>query len=72
VNYTLFCEDTDRATIRRVDETHRMRYWFPFEINASLKARGFEPLGDYAWLSSDAPGSKTWAAYSVARKSAAS
>lgn len=72
VNYTLFCEDTDRGTIRRVDETHRMRYWFPFEINVSLKACGYEPLGDYAWLSGDAPGSKTWAAYSLARKSAPS
>nr|WP_249145519.1 class I SAM-dependent methyltransferase [Bradyrhizobium diazoefficiens] len=71
VNYTLFCEDTSRSTIRRVDETHRMRYWFPFEINASLEASGFAPLGDYAWLSADLPNSRTWAAYSVARKSSA-
>jgi SAM-dependent methyltransferase len=69
VNYTLFCEDTDRSTIRRVDETHRMRYWFPFEIEASLKACGFQPAGNYAWLSNAAPNSATWAAYSIARKS---
>ncbi|MDN5006353.1 class I SAM-dependent DNA methyltransferase [Bradyrhizobium sp. GCM10027634] len=68
VNYTLFCEDTDRSIIRRVDETHRMRYWFPFEIEASLRASGFEPDGNYAWLSEGAPNSKTWAAYSVAKK----
>jgi len=68
VNYTLFCENIDRATILRVDETHRMRYWFPFEIEASLQASGFQPDGSYAWLSQAAPNSKTWAAYSIARK----
>ncbi len=68
VNYTLFCEDSVRSTIKRVDEVHRLRYWFPFEIEASLRATGFEPLGHYAWLSNEPPHSKTWAAYSVARK----
>jgi SAM-dependent methyltransferase len=71
VNYTVFCEDMDQATIQRIDEVHRMRYWFPFEIEASLAACGFRPAGHYAWLSSDAPSSKVWAAYSIARKSAA-
>lgn len=70
VNYTLFCEDMDRSTIRRVDETHRMRYWFPFEIEAALRASGLQPEGTSAWLSDDPPDSRTWAAYSIARKSA--
>lgn len=70
VNYTLFCEDTDRATIRRVDESHFMRYWFPFEIGASLKITGFDPIGNYAWLSDASPDSRTWAAYCIARKAA--
>jgi SAM-dependent methyltransferase len=69
VNYTLFCEDLEQATIRRVEETHRMRYWFPFEIDAALRACGFQPAGHAAWLSDDPPSSKTWAAYSIARKS---
>ena len=68
VNYTLFCEDTERSTIRRIDETHRMRYWFPFEIDAVLSACQFQPVGSYAWLS-DAPSNSTaWTAYSIARK----
>jgi SAM-dependent methyltransferase len=72
VNYTLFCEDMDRSTIRRVDETHRMRYWFPFEIEASLRAGGFLPESTFAWPSKDEPpNSQTWAAYTVARKNAA-
>jgi SAM-dependent methyltransferase len=70
VNYTLFCEDTERSTIRRVDETHRMRYWFPFEVEASLKNSGFEPAGHHAWLSGAAPNTTDWAAYSIARKAA--
>jgi SAM-dependent methyltransferase len=70
VNYTLFCEDASQSLICRVDETHRMRYWFPFEIDSSLRSCGFEPVGSYAWLSEAPPNSKTWAAYSVARKSA--
>ncbi|WP_431204230.1 class I SAM-dependent DNA methyltransferase [Bradyrhizobium betae] len=70
VNYTLFCEDTDRSTIRRVDETHRMRYWFPFEVEAALTICGFEPAGSHAWLSDTAPNTRDWAAYSIARKAA--
>lgn len=68
VNYTLFCEDTDRGTIRRVDEAHHMRYWFPFEIDAVLEANGFESATHAAWLTQDAPHSKSWAAYTIARK----
>jgi hypothetical protein len=68
VNYTLFCEDKNTPRIQRVDESHRMRYWFPFEIAASLKATGFEPVGHYAWPSTELPNASTWAAYSVARK----
>ncbi len=70
VNYTLFCEDTERSTIRRVDEIHRMRYWFPFEVEASLRNSGFAPEGSHAWLSGAAPNTKDWAAYSIARKAA--
>jgi SAM-dependent methyltransferase len=68
VNYTLFCEDTASSTIKRVDETHRLHYWFPFEIEASLRTAGFDPIGHYAWLSDEPAHSKNWAAYSVARK----
>lgn len=70
VNYTLFCEDMDRSTIRRVDETHRMRYWFPFEIEAVLSRCGFEPAASHAWPSDAAPNVKDWGAYTVARKAA--
>ncbi|MFL5238547.1 MAG: class I SAM-dependent DNA methyltransferase [Rhizomicrobium sp.] len=68
VNYTMFCEDTARSSIRRVDEIHQLRYWFPFEIEVLLSATGFEPIGHYAWLSTNPPDSRNWAAYSVARK----
>jgi SAM-dependent methyltransferase len=68
VNYTLFCEDMARSSIQRLDEAHHLRYWFPFEIEASLHATGFDPVGQYAWLSTGPPVSRTWAAYSVARK----
>ncbi|MCP3371001.1 class I SAM-dependent DNA methyltransferase [Bradyrhizobium cajani] len=70
VNYTLFCEDMDRSTIRRVDETHHMRYWFPFEVEAILRRCGFEPTGSHAWLSDAAPNVKDWGAYTIARKAA--
>jgi SAM-dependent methyltransferase len=68
VNYTLFCENTTNSTIKRIDEVHHLRYWFPFEIEASLHAARFDPVGHYAWLSTDSPVSSNWAAYSVARK----
>lgn len=69
VNYTLFCEDMDHGTIRRVDEAHHMRYWFPFEVDTALNASGFQPATHATWLTQDAPSSKSWAAYAVARKS---
>ncbi|AMA59315.1 class I SAM-dependent DNA methyltransferase [Bradyrhizobium sp. CCGE-LA001] len=69
VNYTLFCEDMERATIRRIDEAHHLRYWFPFEINAVLIASGFQPATHAAWLTQDTPHTKSWAAYAIARKS---
>ena len=68
VNFTLFCEDRRGPSIERVDESHHMRYWFPFEIAASLKATGFEPVGHYAWPSTELPNLSTWGAYSIARK----
>lgn len=69
VNYTLFCEHTALSTIKRVDEVHHLHYWFPFEIESSLRATGFNPVGQYAWLSNQPPVARTWAAYAVARKS---
>jgi SAM-dependent methyltransferase len=68
VNYTLFCEEKNGPSIHRVDESHRMRYWFPFEIAASLKSTGFDLIGHFAWPSTEPPNSSTWAAYTVARK----
>jgi SAM-dependent methyltransferase len=68
VKYTLFCENAALSSINRVDEIHQLRYWFPFEIEASLRATGFDPIGHYAWLSTEPPTSRTWGAYSVARK----
>lgn len=68
VNYTLFCEDADRLSIQRVDETHILRYWFPFEIESSLRKTGFNRIDHYAWMTTEAPRSQAWAAYSVARK----
>jgi SAM-dependent methyltransferase len=68
VNYTLFCEDKTQPAIHRIDEQHRLRYWFPFEIESLLANAGFETLGHYAWPSSEPPNSREWSAYSVARK----
>ena len=69
VNYTLFCEDIAQSTIHRIDEAHHLRYWFPFEIEALLSETGFEPIGQYAWLSTTRPpNSQDWAAYAVGRK----
>jgi SAM-dependent methyltransferase len=68
VNFTLFCEDTSRPEIHRIDETHHLRYWFPFEIDQLLREATLAPVGHYAWMSAEPPNSQTWAGYSVARK----
>ena len=68
VNYTLFCENLAQHAIKRVDEVHYLRYWFPFEIDTFLHSVGFETVGHFAWMSESNPVSETWAAYAVARK----
>ena len=68
VNYTLFCEDTRTSAIRRIEEAHQLRYWFPFEIEPLLRNAGFEVLGNYGWLTNEPPTSSVWAAYCVAKK----
>ncbi|HSQ03704.1 MAG TPA: class I SAM-dependent methyltransferase, partial [Burkholderiales bacterium] len=68
VNYTLFCEDKTQPAIHRIDEQHRLRYWFPFEIDSLLANAGFDSLGHYSWPSNEPPNSREWSAYSVARK----
>lgn len=68
VNYTLFCEDTAQSKIDRVEETHHLRYWFPFEIESLLHETGFKAMGHYAWLTTEPPTAKSWAAYSIASK----
>ncbi len=67
VNYTLFCETRSTGAIHRVEEAHRVRYFTPEEIAPILVAEGFESLGHFAWMSSEAPGRDSWAAYVVAR-----
>jgi SAM-dependent methyltransferase len=67
VNYTLFCEDKSKREIHRIDESHHMRYWFPFEIEAALKSAGLSAVGHYAWMTTDAPTSQNWSAYTVAK-----
>jgi SAM-dependent methyltransferase len=67
VNYTLFCEDKSKVEIHRIDESHHMRYWFPFEIEVALKSVGLGAVGHFAWMSTDAPDSQNWGAYTVAK-----
>jgi SAM-dependent methyltransferase len=70
VNYTLFCEDQNTSEILRVDESHHMRYWFPFEIEAALESAGLDAVGHFAWMSTDAPTLQNWSAYTVAKRAA--
>jgi len=70
VNYTLFCEDQNKSEILRVDESHHMRYWFPFEIEAALRSAGLDVVGHFAWMSTEAPTSQNWSAYTVAKRTA--
>ena len=51
-------------------EVHRMRYWFPAEIESALRAAGFPIVRAREWRTGRPLGAGTWSACYVARAGA--
>lgn len=66
VQYTLFVEDKERDGIRRITETHSMRYFFELELREFLTEAGFRPESCYRWLTHEEPSLDCWSAVMTA------
>lgn len=68
VNYTIFAEDRLNGQIEKLEETHRMRYFFLAELDDELSRAGFARLVAEEWLSGATPSKETWGVTIVARR----
>ena len=64
VHYTVFIEEKGTENIRRVEETHRMRYLSLPEL-ARLRGGAFAERAALGWMSGDAPDARSWSALQV-------
>jgi SAM-dependent methyltransferase len=68
VNYTIFSENRFNGQVEKLEETHRMRYFFLAELDEELNRVGFARLVAEEWLSGTTPSKETWGVTLVARK----
>lgn len=68
VNYTVFAQDHEDGRIEKLEETHRMRYFFLSELDSFLKNSGFTRLVAEEWLTGAPPSKETWGVTIVAKK----
>ena len=71
VKYRVSIENKRDATVRNINETHRMRYLFVPEVLLLLKLSGFVLLAAEEWLTGKELGFDAWNAVFVCRKTAA-
>lgn len=64
VNYTVTIEDRATGQTRHVQETHCMRYLFLPEL-AELRGPAFRDRATHAWMSGDAPDTRSWSGFQV-------
>jgi SAM-dependent methyltransferase len=69
VNYTVFLEDVEDGSIKRITESHRMRYLFLPEIRKMFKDAGMELIALGEWLTNKNLGADTFGGYFIGRKS---
>lgn len=68
VNYTIFAQDLRNGCIEKLQETHRMRYFFLPELDCFLEKAGFARLVAEEWLTGALPSKNTWGVTIVSRK----
>jgi SAM-dependent methyltransferase len=68
VHYTVFAEDLRDNRIEKLEETHRMRYFFLEELDGYLREAGMARVLAEEWLTGAQPSLDTWGVTVVARK----
>jgi hypothetical protein len=60
VRYRLFVEEKANGRIKKIEETHRMRYFFKPEIEMFLSSAGIQLFEFFEWMTGRKPGINTW------------
>ena len=69
VNFEIIIENKKSNQTDRINELHKMRYWFMPEMEFFIKKTEFELSGSYKWLSTDEKlGFDTWNGVTVLKK----
>lgn len=68
VNYDIEIFDKSNSTFENIHEKHSMRYLFYPELINLLQSTGFETIGFYHWMSTDAPDSNSWNGVIIAKR----
>ncbi|MBB3204275.1 SAM-dependent methyltransferase [Rhodopirellula rubra] len=69
VAYTIFVTNRATGVIGRIQEKHRMRYYFEPEIKMLANAAGLHIANEEEWLSKKEPSVDSWGVAFVCRKS---
>jgi len=68
VRYTIFVESKKDGVSTSFQEEHRMRYFFPLEMELIARQSGFEIVRSEEFLSGHAPSDRTWGVGYLFRK----
>lgn len=68
VNYTIFAQYRTDGRIEKLQETHRMRYFFLGELGIFLERAGFALLVAEEWLTGAPPSKESWGVTVVSKK----
>ena len=67
VNYTILVEDRAKGATEKLEELHRMRYFFLPELEMFAVRSDLRIIDAYAWMREDKPDMNTWNACFVAQ-----
>jgi SAM-dependent methyltransferase len=65
VNYQVFIENKHERVTHKLQETHKMRYFFKPEIEFFLQQSDLKVISSREWISDKNPGLDTWGVYFV-------
>jgi SAM-dependent methyltransferase len=58
--------DKDNGATYDSEESYKLRYWFPIELEEALRNAGLKEIQHYAWMTASAPQPEAWQACTVA------
>ena len=69
VKYQLLAENKATGRVEKIEETHRMRYFFKPEVEIFFSSAGIQIVDFFEWMTAREPGFDTWSVCFVGRVS---